>query len=258
MSQSTTIAVPGPSRRNRVEQVVDQNHSETDQPIGFPVENWRPASLPKGVSLTGQYCRLERLDAARHVDELYTANATDLEHRIWTYLAYGPFHDVADYGCWVVDQAQGADPLFYAIIGLDSGKALGVASYLRINPNDGVIEVGHINYSPLLQKTVMATEAMFLMMRHVFDDLGYRRYEWKCDALNARSRAAAARLGFTYEGIFRQATMYKQRNRDTAWYSIIDREWPAIKAAYLKWLDPDNFDGGRQKRGLSSIMQNAR
>ena len=237
---------------------MDQNNGTVDQPIGFPVENWRPATRPAGVTLTGQYCRLERLDADRHADDLHTANATDREHRIWTYLAYGPFRDVADYRDWMVDQALGEDPLFYAIIEQSSGRALGVASYLRINPKDGVIEVGHINYSPLLQKTAMATEAMFLMMRHVFDDLGYRRYEWKCDALNARSRAAAVRYGFTYEGVFRQATMYKNRNRDTAWYAIIDSEWPTTRAAYQQWLDPDNFDDGGQKQGLSRIMQTLR
>jgi RimJ/RimL family protein N-acetyltransferase len=137
------------------------------------------------------------------------------------------------------------------VIDLKTGRAPGVASYLRIDPAPGVIEVGHINYAPPLQRTVAATEAMFLMMRRVFDELGYRRYEWKCDAVNAPSRAAALRLGFQFEGIFRQATVYKSRNRDTAWYAIIDRDWPALKARYQRWLDPANFDAaGRQRKKL--------
>ena len=147
----------------------------------------------------------------------------------------------------------GDDPLFHAIIDSATGKAIGVASYLRIDPASGSIEVGHINYSPLLQRTPAATEAMYLMMQRVFE-LGYRRYEWKCDALNARSRAAAQRYGFSFEGVFRQATVYKGRNRDTAWYAAIDQEWPALQAAFLQWLDPANFDqDGRQRVRLADL-----
>jgi len=150
----------------------------------------------------------------------------------------------------------GEDPLFHAIVERKTGEAVGVASYLRIDPANGVIEVGHINYSPLLQRTRAATEAMFLMMRRVFDELGYRRYEWKCDALNAPSRAAAGRYGFRFEGIFRQATVYKGRNRDTAWYAIIDKDWPALKAAYERWLAPENFDAeGRQRVRLAALVE---
>jgi RimJ/RimL family protein N-acetyltransferase len=146
------------------------------------------------------------------------------------------------------------DPLFHAIIARDSGRAVGVASLMRIDPGSGVLEVGGINYSPRLQRHPAGTEAMYLLMRRVFDELGYRRYEWKCDALNAASRAAAARLGFRFEGIFRQAVVYKERNRDTAWFSIIDREWPALKAAFEGWLSPDNFDdAGRQRRRLAEF-----
>lgn len=232
-------------------------YDELGQAIGFPVEQWHEPPRPQGVTLQGDYCRLERLDPNLHGEDLHTANSSDSAHRIWTYLAYGPFETVQDYKQWVADTALGDDPLFYAIIESRSNRAMGVASYLRINPTDGVIEVGHINYSPLLQKTIMATEAMFLMMRHVFDDLKYRRYEWKCDSLNAASRTAALRLGFTFEGIFRQATLYKQRNRDTAWFSIIDLEWPALKTAYQAWLAPDNFGNDRQKQSLSSIIENA-
>ena len=229
--------------------------NELGQPIGFPVTQWRIPPSPQGVVLRGDYCRLERLDPERHGADLHAANSSDTENIIWTYLAYGPFETLEDYKQWIHDTCLGDDPLFYTIVDSKSGRAVGVASYLRINPVDGVIEIGHINYSPLLQKTIMATEAMFLMMHHVFDDLKYRRYEWKCDALNAASRSAALRLGFTFEGVFRQATMYKQRNRDTAWFSVIDSEWPNLKTAYQAWLAPDNFESGRQKQSLSRFIE---
>jgi len=172
----------------------------------------------------------------------------------WTYLAYGPFSRLDDYQEWVVATCLGEDPQFFAVVDQKSSRAVGVASYLRIDEKAGVIEVGHINYSPLLQRTRAATEAMYLMMRRVFDELGYRRYEWKCDALNAPSRAAAQRLGFKFEGIFRQATIYKDRNRDTAWYSILDCEWPLLRSAFEKWLDPANFDESGRQRTMLSIL----
>jgi RimJ/RimL family protein N-acetyltransferase len=206
--------------------------------------------------MVGRHARLEPLDPDRHAADLHAANLTDKENRIWTYLAYGPFATLEDYRAWMKSTALGEDPLFHAIVDLATGRAAGVASYLRIDPPVGVIEVGHINYSPLLQRTRAATEAMFLMMVRVFDELGYRRYEWKCDALNAPSRTAAERLGFVYEGLFRQATIYKGRNRDTAWYSITDRDWPTVKRAYERWLDPANFDAeGRQRQSLSTLMR---
>lgn len=208
--------------------------------------------------MLGQYCRLERLNLAAHAQDLFDANITDADGRIWTYMGYGPFDDFESYKAWINDQALGDDPLFHAIIDLKTDKAVGVASYLRIEPPIGSIEVGHINYSPLLQKTAAATEAMYLMMARVFDELGYRRYEWKCDNANAKSRGAAERLGFTFEGVFRQCTMYKGRNRDTAWFSILDNEWPALKAAYQEWLDPSNFnDNGSQKKALSDLTKGA-
>jgi len=152
------------------------------------------------------------------------------------------------------ESCVGEDPLFHAIIDVKAGKAVGVASYLRIEPSVGVIEVCHIHYSPLIQKTPAATEAMYLMMKRVFDELGYRRYEWKCDALNEGSRKAARRLGFTFEGVFRQATIYKGRNRDTAWFSVIDKEWPTLKNAFENWLKPANFDvEDRQKTSLGAL-----
>jgi len=204
----------------------------------------------------GRTCRLEPLDAARHGESLHRANLRDREGRNWTYLPYGPFERLDDYLDWVRSVEAKPDPQFFTIVatGLQgSDLTAGVASYLRIDPPQGSIEVGHINYSPLLQRTVAATEAMYLMMRRAFE-LGYRRYEWKCHSLNAPSRAAAQRLGFSYEGIFRQARVDKGRNRDTAWYAMIDQEWPAIDRAFQQWLDPANFDGdGRQRTSLSRL-----
>lgn len=235
-----------------------EHENELGQPVGFPLPDWTPCQPPPETPMTGSNCRLERLDVDAHAEDLFAANRTDTEDRIWTYMGYGPFDDLDSYIGWIKEQALGDDPLFHAIIDLKTEKAVGVASYLRIEPPIGSIEVGHINYSPLLQKTVAATEAMYLMMARVFDELGYRRYEWKCDNANAKSRAAAARLGFTFEGIFRQCTIYKGRNRDTAWFSIIDQEWPALKAAYQIWLDPSNFnEDGSQKQALSDLTKAA-
>jgi RimJ/RimL family protein N-acetyltransferase len=217
------------------------------QPVGVPVPDWTPPIHPPAEAMMGRFCRVEPLDVARHAGDLYTANKLDADNRNWTYLPYGPFDALDDYVAWVSGMAGGADPQFWAIIDGETGKAVGVASYLRIDPNAGSIEVGHLNYSPLLQRRPAATEAMYLMMRRAFE-LGYRRYEWKCDALNRSSRAAAERLGFSFEGLFRQARVNKGRNRDTAWYAAIDREWPALKAAFTRWLDPANFDARGQQR----------
>ena len=232
--------------------------NELGQPIGFPLPGWTARPRPPRSVMTGRYCRVEPIDPERHAEQLHRANAADREARIWTYLAYGPFDSAAAYRRWMEGTCLGDDPLFHAVVDGASGEATGVASYLRIDPPVGVIEVGHINYAPALQRSPAATEAMYLMMRRVFDELGYRRYEWKCDAVNAPSRAAAERLGFTYEGIFRQATIYKGRNRDTAWYSITDQEWPRIKAAFESWLDPANFDAqGKQRKRLSDLTKRA-
>ncbi|HEX7956426.1 MAG TPA: GNAT family protein [Pyrinomonadaceae bacterium] len=224
-----------------------------NQPVDFPVIDWKPPQPPARETLEGRFCRLEPLDSERHADSLYAANASDAEGRNWTYLPYGPFDTRAGYRAWMEQTCRGDDPLFYAVVEKTEDRAVGVASYLRIDAANGSIEVGHINYSPLLQRTPAATEAMYLMMSHVFD-LGYRRYEWKCNALNAASRAAAQRLGFSFEGVFRQAGVVKGRNRDTAWYAMIDKEWPALRAAFLRWLDPSNFDEqGRQRVRLSVL-----
>jgi len=224
------------------------------QPIGFAVPDWVPAQRPPRSPMVGRRCRVEPLDVARHADDLFAAYGEDREARIWTYLPYGPFETRAAFEDWITAACRGEDPLFHAIVEATSGRALGVASYLRVVPTAGVIEVGHINYAPALQRTAAATEAMYLMMDRVFEELGYRRYEWKCDALNEASRRAAERFGFVFEGLFRQATMYKSRNRDTAWYAITDRDWPALKRSYEAWLDPANFDAaGRQNARLSEL-----
>jgi RimJ/RimL family protein N-acetyltransferase len=229
----------------------EMNH--LNQPVGPPVPGWKPARLPGRETLEGRFCRLEPLDPGRHAAALHEANGLDAEGRNWTYLPYGPFDTLEAYRAWMEETCRGGDPLFYAVVDPATGGATGVASYLRIDPANGSIEVGHINYSPLLQRTPAATEAMYLMMGQAFG-LGYRRYEWKCNALNAASRAAAERLGFSFEGLFRQAAVVKGRSRDTAWYSVIDGEWPALREAFLRWLDPSNFDGqGRQRTRLSAL-----
>lgn len=220
------------------------------QPIGDALPNWTPRPLPDGKVLTGRYCRLERLEA-RHGDQLYAAASED-DASAFTYLFYGPFASRAEFDEWLRGACASQDPLYYAIVE-SSGTVVGFASYLRVEPKIGVIEVGNVYFSRRLRQTPAATEAMYLMMRHVFVDLGYRRYEWKCDSRNAPSRKAADRLGFVFEGIFRQATVYKGRNRDTAWFSVIDKEWPKVGAALEQWLDPANFDAGRQRKSLTAL-----
>jgi RimJ/RimL family protein N-acetyltransferase len=224
-----------------------------DLQLGEPVPGWIGAERPPRDPMVGRLCRVEPLDPVRHAAALYAANMLDRTHRNWTYLPYGPFATREEYAAWLTSVAAAADPMFHAIIDIESGDAVGVASYLRIDPSAGSIEVGHINFSPRLQRTIAATEAMYLMMKRAFA-LGYRRYEWKCHSLNLASRAAAQRLGFSYEGIFRQARVDKGRNRDTAWYAMIDKEWPALDRAFKRWLDPANFDKkGRQLISLREL-----
>ena len=216
-------------------------------PIGAPVENWTIPPAPTGAVLEGRHCRLERL-APEHASALFEAHARDTTGRNWTYLTAGPFEREADYAEWVAAASNRKDEMHY-VVSTEHGP-VGTAAYLRIAPQDGSIEVGWITFSPLLQRTRAATEAMYLMMRWAFES-GYRRYEWKCNALNAPSRRAAQRFGFSYEGVFRNAQVAKGRNRDTAWYACIDSEWPAIRNAFESWLAPDNFDeDGNQRRSL--------
>jgi RimJ/RimL family protein N-acetyltransferase len=226
--------------------------NEFGQEIGAALPQWTERPYPPRTSITGRYCRVEPLDAA-HAGDLF-ANLGSLHDGRWTYLPYGPFDTRDSFHQWVVDASARTDPFFHAIVD-PAGTAIGVAAYMRIDRANGVIEIGHLNFSPQLQRTPAATEAMYLMLRRAFDELGYRRYEWKCDSLNGPSRRAAGRLGFIYEGLFRQAIVYRQRNRDTTWFSIVDGEWPERKAAFEAWLSPDNFDpSGAQRRPLSAFM----
>lgn len=238
---------------------MSQLRNSLGQPIGAALPDWTPRPRPPHKPLVGRFCRIEKLDPAAHAADLFAGNKLDVEGRNWTYLAYGPFERLEDYRGWLDMIAKPDDPLFHTIVDLSTGKAVGIASLMRIDPSNGVIEVGHINYSPRLQRKPHASEAMFLLMSRVFDELGYRRYEWKCDNCNLPSRAAAERYGFTFEGIFRQAVVYRGRNRDTAWFSILDSEWPAIKRAYQRWLAPANFDAsGIQKVPLSACLAGER
>lgn len=224
------------------------------QPVGAPVPGWAARPRPPRIAILGRFCAVEPLAPERHAAELFAANSEDREGRLWTYYPYGPFATLTEYRDWM--EGACADPvrLFHAIRDRRSGKAVGVAAYSNIQPAVGVIEIGSLVFSPLLQRRPAATEALYLMLRRAFDELGYRRCEWKCDSLNLPSRAAAARLGFTYEGLFRQATITRGRNRDTAWFSIIDGEWPALNAALQGWLDPGNFGADdKQIRSLASF-----
>jgi RimJ/RimL family protein N-acetyltransferase len=201
--------------------------------------------------MQGQYCDLVPLDAS-HSAALFAAFDADTTGTLWTYMPVGPFTTAQDYTAWVETAQHSKDPLFFTIIAKDTELPVGVASFLRIDPTNGVVEVGFITFAPALQRTPAATETMYLMMKRAFD-LGYRRYEWKCDALNSPSRNAAARLGFSYDGLFRQATVYKGRNRDTAWFSVLDQDWVRVDQAFQSWLDPANFDaGGKQLTALKA------
>jgi len=224
------------------------------QPIGEPLPGWTVRPRPSRSPIEGRYCRLEPLDPQRHAADLHAAYSQAPDGRDWTYMSVGPFADAASYRDYVELAAASADPMHYAVIERKTGSAVGTMALMRIDPANGVVEVGHVMFSPLLKNTPVSTEAQYLLMKHAFDELGYRRYEWKCDSLNAPSRQAAARLGFRFEGIFRQAIVYKGRTRDTAWFSIVDGEWPALRTAFEQWLAPENFDAqGRQRASLAAL-----
>jgi RimJ/RimL family protein N-acetyltransferase len=226
--------------------------NEYDQPIGEPVTDWSPRPPVRPVTLTGRTCVVEPL-AAAHVDGLHDALVERSGPQLWTYLPHGPFTDRAGFTAYV--ESVGVMPGLTPFVVLDgAGAPLGVLSYLRNDPAQGSVEVGHVVLSEVLQRSTLATEAQFLLMQHVFDDLGYRRYEWKCDSLNGPSRKAAARLGFRHEGRFSKALVYKGRNRDTDWFAITDDDWPRLKKAYDTWLAPSNFDAaGRQRTSLADL-----
>lgn len=213
-----------------------------------------PAGLPAATPIAGARVVLERLDVARHGEELYAAaHGEGADPRLWDYLPYGPFADRGAFMAHLEAQEPATDPCFYAVVDAETTHAVGVLSFLRIEPVHGVIEIGHVWFGSALQRTPQATEAIFLLARHAFEVLGYRRLEWKCDNANARSQAAARRFGFTPEGVFRQHMVVKGRNRDTAWLSILDGEWPAVGAAFRAWLAPENFDAdGRQRSSLAA------
>lgn len=214
--------------------------------------NWKPRSLPHRKPMHGRTVRLEPLDAELHAPDLW--NSVRGSDDVWQWLSEGPFATEAQFTADVAAKQRAADRVYYAIIPAGRGAAAGYASYLRMEPGHGVIEVGNILFTPALQRTTAATEAMYLMARHVFDDLGYRRYEWKCNAENTPSRRAAERFGFTFEGLFRQHMVIKDRNRDTSWFAMLDREWPVRKQAFETWLDPANFDAaGHQIQPLRTL-----
>lgn len=228
--------------------------NEYGQPIGPALSDWVTRPVPLRSSLRGRWCLVEPVDVDRHAVDLYEAYSEASDARDWTYLPVGPFADLAQYRDYLARVAASDDPLHHAITDLASGKAIGTAALMRVDPSNGVIEVGHITYSRRLQRTAAGTEALFLLMQRVFDQLGYRRFEWKCDHLNAPSRGAALRYGFTFEGIFRQAVIYKERSRDTAWFAIVDSDWPRLRAAFEAWLKPENFDAaGAQRVSLAAF-----
>jgi RimJ/RimL family protein N-acetyltransferase len=231
-----------------------QLENQFGQPIGPAIAGWTARPRPQRTEMLGRYCRLEPVSVQRHEKDLFAAYQQAPDDRDWTYLVHYRPETAQDFNTYLAKLEKSEDPLHFTIIDTSTNKAVGTAALMRIEPAHGVIEVGFITFSPLLKKTRAATESMYLMMRRAFDELGYRRYEWKCDSLNAPSRAAAQRYGFTFEGVFRQVLVYKGRSRDTAWFSIIDAEWPRIRAAFEAWLDPANFNAdGRQKRRLSDL-----
>lgn len=228
--------------------------NEYQQPIGDALSGWTARERPARVNIEGARCRLEPIDVERHAANLFDAYRHAADGSDWTYLTIGPFADLASYRAYLTGAAASTDPLHYAVIDQATGKAVGTLSLMRIDPANGVIEVGNVTFSPLLKRTALSTEAQYLLMRYAFDELGYRRYEWKCDSLNAPSRRTALRLGFQFEGIFRQAIVYKGRSRDTAWFAIIDKDWPAVKRTFETWLDAGNFDAeGNQRTSLASL-----
>lgn len=224
-------------------------------PSGEPVSPLPPGIWPARVAHEGKYVRVEPLDIRVHAEDLYAAtHADEASLQIWDYLSTGPYPNREAFRTWLRDCSASADPIFFAVRDARTGKASGMASYLNVHPNAGTIEMGHIWFGSALQRTPAATEALYLLLRHALDDLGYRRMEWKCNALNQASRRAAVRLGFSFEGIFYQHMIVKGRNRDTAWFSILDTEWPRLRTNIEAWLSPANFgEAGRQRTSLSQI-----
>jgi RimJ/RimL family protein N-acetyltransferase len=226
-----------------------------DLPLGDPVD-WTPVQPPRRVPLRGSHVLLRPVDAAADAESLYAvSHPPEGDLAIWTYLPDGPYEGAERLRDALAWAETAEDHVYFTLVRLSDERPLGIASYLRIEPQFGTIEIGHIWFGVPLQRTTAATEAIYLLARHAFDELGYRRLEWKCNALNAASRRAAERLGFSFEGVFRNHQVTKGRNRDTAWYAILDEEWPAIRAGFESWLAPGNFDDdGSQKRPLGELI----
>jgi RimJ/RimL family protein N-acetyltransferase len=257
--RSAVVARRLVSRRARIAAMREESRAppridEFGQPVGRALPDWRPPPFPPHLAITGRYCRVEPLDAARHARQLWEAQADDPQGIRWTYGFHGPYPQFAPYEKWCATSQVSRDPQFYAIVDAAGDRAVGTCANMRIDPANGVVEIGNIHFTTRLARTRAATEALYLLMARAFD-LGYRRYEWKCDSCNLPSRAAATRFGFTYEGTFRQAVVVKGRNRDTAWFAVVDGDWHGgLRDAYLRWLDPGNFDAaGRQKLRLSAL-----
>ncbi len=222
------------------------------QPIGEALPDWTPRLWPPRTPIEGRFCRLEPLDADRHARGLFEAYAEAPDARDWTYLPDERETDAGAFHARIAARAASADPLHMAV--LRAGKVVGSAALMRIDPGNGVLEIGHVHFAPVLQRTPAATEAVFMLMRRAFDELGYRRLEWKCDSLHAASRRAASRLGFAFEGVFKNAVVTKARNRDTSWYAMVSSDWPTIRSGLEKWLSPSNFDNsGRQVADLATL-----
>ncbi|MEF3092403.1 GNAT family protein [Raoultella sp. WB_B2P2-3] len=233
-------------------------HNHFGQPVGDALPDWQPRPYPQRQTLQGRLCYLEPL-AGKHAEALFAAHQLAPDTRSWTWLLREPDSSVEEFSAWVAGLTGLSDPIHFAVIDRQTRQPVGSLALMRIDANNGVVEVGHVHFSPLLSRTAMATEAHWLLMRYVFDTLGYRRYEWKCNSLNEPSRRAAQRLGFHYEGRFRQALVIKGHNRDTDWFSIIDAEWPQIDSAMQKWLASDNFSAdGQQIRTLESLRPEVR
>ncbi|MDQ6816782.1 MAG: GNAT family N-acetyltransferase [Actinomycetota bacterium] len=226
------------------------------QPVGEPLE-WSPARRPARTPLRGTHVLLRPIDSAADTEPLYAVSHPPVgDAAIWTYLFYGPFESIEELRSLLVSVEHSEDPLYFAIVRTPEGRPEGMASYMRIEPEQGVVEIGNIWFGTPLQRTASATEAIYLLARHAFDELGYRRLEWKCDSLNAPSRRAAERFGFVFEGVFEQHIIYKGRNRDTAWYAITDKRWPSVRAGFEAWLAPSNFDSeGCQRRSLRALIR---
>ncbi|HIC2034449.1 TPA: GNAT family N-acetyltransferase [Enterobacter soli] len=222
------------------------------QPIGEKLVDWQPRQHPDRVGLNGRYCRLEPL-RVEHAGALFAAYQQAEDTRSWTWLLREPDTTIAEYSQWIASVCELSDPIHFAVIDNQTQLPVGSLALMRIDPKNGVVEVGHVHFSPLMSRSPLSTEAQYLLMRYVFDELGYRRYEWKCNSLNEPSRRAALRLGFQYEGRFRQALVVKGHNRDTDWFSILDKEWQALECAFQNWLATDNFTAdGKQIRSLES------